>query len=231
MIVALEAFFLRPSLLCALLDFEMVEFVAEEMEEALNKTSCSSVYQQGGPAVCMMPECFDNQPFLKHLRDQSEATSWAHIEDDCEIFLLKAAEPSLPTFASTAVCQDTAKATGTGGLHPAADLPTDASLQGSSLYTSIPGTGGLHPAADLPTDASLQGSSLYSSIPDPTPADGVNIILTNAEEKSRNGSLVWAPGLLQMFQDRVDDSDYDIHHASDGIGSKLLGILEGACSL
>ncbi|KAL8605092.1 hypothetical protein ACOMHN_018893 [Nucella lapillus] len=46
-------------------------------------------------------------------------------KDDCEIFLLKAAEPSLPTFASTAVCQDTAKAT------------------------------------------------------DPTPADGVNIILTN----------------------------------------------------
>ncbi|KAL8595638.1 hypothetical protein ACOMHN_025674 [Nucella lapillus] len=32
-------------------------------------------------------------------------------KDDCEIFLLKAAEPSLPTFASTAVCQDTAKAT------------------------------------------------------------------------------------------------------------------------
>ncbi|KAL8617802.1 hypothetical protein ACOMHN_044902 [Nucella lapillus] len=33
-------------------------------------------------------------------------------EDDCEIFLLKAAEPSLPTCTSTAVCQDTAKATG-----------------------------------------------------------------------------------------------------------------------
>ncbi|KAL8587729.1 hypothetical protein ACOMHN_020947 [Nucella lapillus] len=110
---------------------------------------------------------------------ESEVIHGIGQKDDCEIFLLKAAEPSLPTFASTAVCQDTAKATGTGGLHPAADLPTDASLQGSSLYSSIPGTGGLHPAADLPTDASLQGSSLYSSIPDHTPADGVNIILTN----------------------------------------------------
>ncbi|KAL8585705.1 hypothetical protein ACOMHN_022351 [Nucella lapillus] len=110
---------------------------------------------------------------------ESEVIHGIGQKDDCEIFLLKAAEPSLPTFASTAVYQDTAKATGTGGLHPAADLPTDASLQGSSLYSSIPGTGGLHPAADLPTDASLHGSSLYSSIPDLTPAAGVNIILTN----------------------------------------------------
>ncbi|KAL8562243.1 hypothetical protein ACOMHN_005228 [Nucella lapillus] len=71
---------------------------------------------------------------------ESEVIHGIKQKDDCEIFLLKAAEPSLPTFASTAVCQDTAKATGTGGLHPAADLPTDASLQGSSLYSSIPGT-------------------------------------------------------------------------------------------
>ncbi|KAL8616710.1 hypothetical protein ACOMHN_031692 [Nucella lapillus] len=56
---------------------------------------------------------------------ESEVIHGIGQKDDCEIFLLKAAEPSLPTFASTAVCQDTAKAT------------------------------------------------------DPTPADGVNIILTN----------------------------------------------------
>ncbi|KAL8585408.1 hypothetical protein ACOMHN_063186 [Nucella lapillus] len=38
-------------------------------------------------------------------------------EDDCEIFLLKAAGPSRPTCASTAVCQDTEKATvGSGSV-------------------------------------------------------------------------------------------------------------------
>ncbi|KAL8572525.1 hypothetical protein ACOMHN_019564 [Nucella lapillus] len=42
---------------------------------------------------------------------ESEAIHGIGQKDDCEIFLLKAAEPSLPTFASTAVCQDTAKAT------------------------------------------------------------------------------------------------------------------------
>ncbi|KAL8561551.1 hypothetical protein ACOMHN_024787 [Nucella lapillus] len=58
---------------------------------------------------------------------ESEVIHGIGQKDDCQIFLLKAAEPSMPTFASTAVCQDTAKAT------------------------------------------------------DPTPADGVNIILTNGD--------------------------------------------------
>ncbi|KAL8606560.1 hypothetical protein ACOMHN_015600 [Nucella lapillus] len=42
---------------------------------------------------------------------ESEVIHGIGQKDDCEIFLLKAAEHSLPTFASTAVCQDTAKAT------------------------------------------------------------------------------------------------------------------------
>ncbi|KAL8617903.1 hypothetical protein ACOMHN_026480 [Nucella lapillus] len=42
---------------------------------------------------------------------ESEVIHGIGQKDDCEIFLLKAAEPSLPTFASTAVCQDTEKAT------------------------------------------------------------------------------------------------------------------------
>ncbi|KAL8561317.1 hypothetical protein ACOMHN_042471 [Nucella lapillus] len=64
---------------------------------------------------------------------ESEVIHGIEQKDDCEIFLLKAAEPSLPTFASTAVCQDTAKAT------------------------------------------------------DPTPADGVNIILTNVSHSEDHG--------------------------------------------
>ncbi|KAL8620301.1 hypothetical protein ACOMHN_059901 [Nucella lapillus] len=63
---------------------------------------------------------------------ESEVIHGIEQKDDCEIFLLKAAEPSLPTFASTAVCQDTAKAT------------------------------------------------------DRTPADGVNIILTNAANRRKS---------------------------------------------
>ncbi|KAL8607296.1 hypothetical protein ACOMHN_047627 [Nucella lapillus] len=102
---------------------------------------------------------------------ESEVIHGIEQKDDCEIFLLKAAEPSLPTFASTAVCQDTAKAT---VKHPTSFISTPAARRPQSLITGrrinsrqpVRAQGGLSADSILLANTGLQvplGRSVYLS--------------------------------------------------------------------